>query len=152
MQLLNFTTLEPFQHEMVLSWRNHSDIRKWMIQQKEISPQEHLNFIQSLKQRDDKWYFLVHDENCYLGVINLHRLTTSTAELGIYANPDLRGVGKILMTQLIDFAITLGVSKLIANVINHNVRACHLYQQFAFMETTKATLNEIKMTTLEKIL
>ena len=43
--------------EMILKWRNHPDIRKWMYNQDEIKFEEHLNFIDSLKLRKDKLYF-----------------------------------------------------------------------------------------------
>ena len=58
-QLLNFIDLELKEKEMILEWRNHPDIRKWMYNQDEIKFEEHLNFIDSLKLRKDKLYFLV---------------------------------------------------------------------------------------------
>ena len=36
-QLLNFIDLELKEKEMILEWRNHPDIRKWMYNQDEIN-------------------------------------------------------------------------------------------------------------------
>lgn len=148
-QLLNFTTLNPTQKEFVLTWRNHPNVRKWMINNNEISLEDHLHFIEMLSSTTEKYYFLVQKEDAYLGVINLTDITKESAELGIYANPDMRGVGYLLMNALIDCASTLGISKLIANVFVNNVRARHLYQKFDFTETNRSNK---KMITLERIL
>ena len=61
-KLLNFIDLKLEEKEMILKWRNHPDIRKWMYNQDEIKFEEHLNFIDSLKLRKDKLYFLVKKE------------------------------------------------------------------------------------------
>lgn len=148
-QLLNFTTLSLTQKELVLSWRNHPNIRKWMINNNEISLEDHLHFIDLLSSITHKCYFLVQQESAYLGVIDLTDITNNSAELGIYANPDMRGVGHILMNALIDHASTLGLSKLIAKVLVNNVRASRLYHKFGFTQTNNPNQ---KMITLERIL
>ncbi|MCL4431614.1 MAG: UDP-4-amino-4,6-dideoxy-N-acetyl-beta-L-altrosamine N-acetyltransferase [Epsilonproteobacteria bacterium] len=148
-QLLNFTTLNLSQKELILSWRNHPSVRKWMINNNEISLEDHLNFIDQLRLSTEKCYFLLQKESDYLGVINLTNITKESAELGIYAHPDMRGVGHVLMNALIDQASTLGLSKLIANVFVNNVRALRLYQKFDFIQTKHT---HKKMITLERIL
>jgi len=138
MRLLNFTALDPKQLTLVLSWRNHPDIRKWMMNQDEISLEDHCHFVESLRQRSDKRYFLVQDNDEYIGVIDFTDITENAAELGIYANPGKRGAGKILMRALIDYAFsTLRVKTLIAMVFSNNERAKHLYETFDFTETKR---------------
>jgi UDP-4-amino-4,6-dideoxy-N-acetyl-beta-L-altrosamine N-acetyltransferase len=150
--LINFTTLELSQKKLVLSWRNHPDIRKWMIQKEEISLDEHLSFIEHLKTQPDKHHFLVCDaENC-IGVINLTLIQKNSYELGLYANPEMRGVGTQLMNTLIDYVKELGALKLIANVFITNVRANHLYERFDFKPISQMTRNNKPMMTLERIL
>ena len=65
-KLLNFIDLKLEEKEMILKWRNHPDIRKWMYNQDEIKLEEHLNFIDSLKLRKDKLYFLVKKEDDFI--------------------------------------------------------------------------------------
>lgn len=151
-QLLNFTTLDQTQKELVLTWRNHPSIRKWMIHNNEISLEDHLHFIDQLSSTTEKCYFLVQKDSDYIGVIDLIAIDLNCAELGIYANPDMRGVGHILMNALIDHAKKLGLSKLIAHVFVNNVRALRLYQRFDFTETNQTKHTHKKMITLERIL
>lgn len=149
-QLLNFTTLNTLQKELVLSWRNHPSIRKWMMDDKVIPLENHLRFIDLLHTKTDRCYFLVQKDAEYIGVVDLANINANTAELGIYANPDMRGVGNILMNALIDHAKTLGLSKLVANVFITNVRALNLYQKFEFSETKRIECKKKKMLTLER--
>lgn len=152
-RLLPFNNLSDAEKMMILSWRNHPDIREWMLQPDEISMEEHLRFIQSLENRSDKRYFLVKNADDYLGVIDLTDITAISAELGIYANPYLHGVGKILMSALINYALnTLKLTKLIANVFSNNKRAKQLYSTFDFTETNRITHNGREMITLERTL
>lgn len=149
-RLLNFTTLDDTEHKLILSWRNHPDVRVWMVNQDEISMNEHLCFIESLKMRGDKRYFLVQQDDEYIGVIDLTGITENSAELGIYTNPDMRGVGDVLMRALIDYAFaTLKVRTLIANVFSDNERAKHLYKKFDFTETNRTVYEKREMITME---
>ena len=149
-KLLNFTTLNLAQKELILSWRNHPSIRKWMVNEHEISLENHLSFIDLLSSKTDRLFFLVQKNSDFIGVINLTEMTDTSAELGIYANPDMRGVGNSLMTALIDYASALGLSKLIANAFITNVRALNLYQKFEFSEIKRIEQKNKKMITLEK--
>ena len=138
MRLLDFTTLDPQQLALVLSWRNHPEIRRWMLCRDEISPEDHFRFVESLRRRPDKRFFLVQENGEYPGVIDFTDITEDAAELGIYANPGIRGVGKTLMRVLIEYAFsTLKVRTLIAMVFADNERAKHLYEKFDFTETKR---------------
>lgn len=151
-RLLNFTTLDQTQKELVLTWRNHPDIRKWMIDDTVIPLEDHLRFIDLLGSKTDRYYFLVQQDAQYLGVVDLTNIQPESADLGVYANPAMRGVGHILMNALITHATTLGLSKLVANVFVNNVRALRLYQKFDFRETNQTKHTHKKMITLERIL
>lgn len=152
-RLIPFTDISDTEKEMILSWRNHPDIRTWMLHSDEISMEEHLHFIQSLENRSDKRYFLVKNADDYLGVVDLTNITAISAELGIYSNPYLHGVGRLLMSVLIDYALkTLKLTKLIANVFSNNERAKQLYSTFDFTETNRITHNGREMITLERTL
>lgn len=150
-QLLDFTTLDTEQLTMVLAWRNHSDIRCWMLSNDEISLENHLQFLESLKNRADKRYFLVQQEDAYIGVIDLTDITQTSAEIGIYANPKMRGVGNALMNALIEYGFsTLGVEILIASVFTDNERAKHLYEKFDFTETARRFYKGREMIVMER--
>jgi UDP-4-amino-4,6-dideoxy-N-acetyl-beta-L-altrosamine N-acetyltransferase len=121
-----------------------------MLHHDAISMDEHLSFIESLKNRSDKRYFLVQRDEEYLGVIDFTAITEDSAEFGIYGNPSVYGVGKILMVTLIDYAFTaLRVSKLIANVFSDNEKAKHLYATFDFKETSHTLYRNREIITME---
>lgn len=150
-QLLDFTTLDKEQLTMVLAWRNHSDIRRWMLSDDEISLENHLHFVESLKNRADKRYFLLQQEDAYIGVIDFTDITQTSAEIGIYANPKMRGVGNALMNALIEYGFsTLGVEILIASVFTDNERAKHLYEKFDFTETARRFYKGREMIVMER--
>jgi len=150
-RLLDFTTLDKELLTTVLAWRNHSDIRRWMLSDDEISLENHLRFVEALKNRADKRYFLVQREGESIGVIDFTDITQNSAEIGIYANPKMRGVGEALMNGLIEYGFsTLGVTMLIASVFADNERAKHLYEKFDFTETARAFYKGREMIIMER--
>lgn len=137
-ELINFINLELAQKEMILEWRNSIEIRKWMYNDEIIGLQPHLNFIESLKTREDKLYFLVLDEDEPIGVIDFNDIQQDSLIMGIYANPNKRGVGRILLKTLIDYAFgNLKVKVIISEVFSENIKAYNLYREFGFVERGK---------------
>ena len=61
--LCNFTTLSEPQKQMILAWRNHENVKAYMYNTNDISDAEHFAFIESLKTRTDRRYFLVQHES-----------------------------------------------------------------------------------------
>ena len=100
----NFTTLDADTIEKIRLWRNHPDIRKYMYNPNEITELEHQNFINSLKDRRDKSYWLVSRNDTPLGVINLVDIDyeVSMAELGYYLIQDYHKTGIV-----IEFLVTV---------------------------------------------
>ena len=136
--LINFINLTSNEKEMVLAWRNHPNIKRWMYTQEDISLENHLNFIKSLENNNEKLYFLVKKEDEYIGVIDFTNITTNKAEIGLYAKPSLRGVGSVLMESIIDYGFNvLKVDALISEVFEHNESAIRLYEKFDFKETSR---------------
>lgn len=114
--------------KMVLSWRNDERIKKWMHAKDDISLEDHLKFIKSLKTDKTRDYFIVKDESEYLGVVDLN-----DGFLGIYANPNMKRVGNILLDSIINFAFNeKGLKTLKAEVYTNNTSAIKLYKRFGF--------------------
>ena len=145
-KLINFIDLSLDEKKMVLEWRNHPNIQKWMFTQEAIILEDHLNYIDSLSSREDRAYFLVKRDSENIGVIDFTNIDQNTkrAELGIYANPTIKGVGSFLMTSIIDYAFnTLCINTLISEVFEENRQALKLYKRYGFKETsTKETNNK----------
>ena len=69
----------------------------------------------------------------YVGVIYFTGISKNTCEFGLYAKPQLIGVGKLLMQAIIDYAFkALNVKELKACVFNKNIKAIALYDKFDF--------------------
>ena len=151
-KLLNFIDLKLEEKEMILKWRNHPDIRKWMYNQDEIKFEEHLNFIDSLKLRKDKLYFLVKKEDEFIGVIDFLDLDKKEIFYGIYSNPNskIMGVGRILNEISIDFAFnSLKAHKLKLEVFEDNIQVRNLHKKYKFRQTSQKYVNNKKVICME---
>ncbi|WP_373032493.1 UDP-2,4-diacetamido-2,4,6-trideoxy-beta-L-altropyranose hydrolase [Sulfurovum sp.] len=136
-ELINFIDLSLDEKRMVLTWRNNPNIRKWMFSQEIIEIKDHLAYVNSLNKREDRLYFLVKQEGQAIGVIDFTNIDYQkrSTEFGIYANPELKGVGQILMKAIIDYAFnSLKVKTLISAVIEENLPAIKLYKRYDFKE------------------
>lgn len=131
-KLVNFKDFTKSEIELVYKWRNDPKIAKYMVN-KHIDLKEHLSFIKSLKNSSDKRYFLVYQSGEPIGVVSFVNISEISCEFGIYANPNLRQMGNILMSVIIDYAFDiLKVSKILAKAYKDNLKAINLYQKFKF--------------------
>ncbi|MEN4044791.1 UDP-2,4-diacetamido-2,4,6-trideoxy-beta-L-altropyranose hydrolase [Sulfurimonas sp. NWX367] len=133
-KLVNFTDLSLDEKKMVLEWRNDDTIKKWMFNTDPINLKAHLSYIDLLSSKEDKIYFLVKQDTSFLGVVNFTEITTLTANIGLYTNPKLKGVGSILMNEILNYGFEiLKVKKLISEVFEENKKAIKLYVKFGFI-------------------
>lgn len=146
----NFTSLDDDEAKMVLEWRNSQEIRRWMYNSQEIELQTHLNFISSLKDDKTKYYFLLKQDREYIGVIDLTNINSKSADIGIYKNPSLYGVGDTLMHAIIGYGFgSLGLNALYAEVFKDNKRAYELYTKHNFKKIGKKIINNKEVYRLE---
>jgi UDP-4-amino-4,6-dideoxy-N-acetyl-beta-L-altrosamine N-acetyltransferase len=151
-ELINFIDMSLEEKKMVLKWRNHKEIRKFMYNRDIIPLNSHLKYIESLKESKTKIYFLVKKENNYIGTIDFTDINLKQKEcyLGLYAKPYLKGVGNILMETIIDYAFnTLNIQKLKLEVQSENQRAIKLYKRFQFKEFNRKVVNNKEMICME---
>ncbi|EHN6901574.1 UDP-4-amino-4,6-dideoxy-N-acetyl-beta-L-altrosamine N-acetyltransferase [Campylobacter jejuni] len=126
-KLKNFTKLNKQEIILIFNWRNHPDINQFM-KTKHIDFKEHLKFIKNLHQDSSRKYFLVFQDEQIIGVIDFINITSNTCEFGLYAKPNLKGVGQILIDEIKKHAFeNLKVQKLKACVFKQNQRALNLY-------------------------
>lgn len=116
----NFTKLTDEEKKLVWEWRNHPDIRKWMVTQDIIPYDNHLSFISSLSHRTDKYYWLAKYKGTPVGVLSIvdcnNELTEGTP--GYYIDPycPIIGIGvelqyafKYLFLNILGFERLLGL-------------------------------------------
>jgi UDP-4-amino-4,6-dideoxy-N-acetyl-beta-L-altrosamine N-acetyltransferase len=137
--LTSFPDLSEDKKRMVLSWRNHPEIRKWMVTRESIALSAHLAFIERLRSDTANEYYLVSDERgTELGVISFTEIIPKLSAMpGLYKNPhcEERGVGQRLMAAIDAHAIqTLQLTELRLQVLRSNERAIALYQRSGYQQ------------------
>ena len=150
-KLINFIDLNYEEKNMVLEWRNRLDIQKMMYSQSDIPLEKHLEFIDSLRVITDKLYFLVKKDNINIGVIYFTQIKSNESlVMGIYANPNLKGYGKVLLETIIYFSFEiLKVVKIYSEVYFENERAFSLYKIYGFKEHSYKIVNDKKVICME---
>lgn len=133
--LKNFINLSSQEKKMVLNWRNNENVRKNCFSDRIITYKEHENFIRNLKKDKKNFYFLVVKGKEYIGVISLNKVDfyNKNAYLGIYTNPNLKGVGKYLMECLKEISFKkLNLHTLKLEVLETNKKAIEFYKKNGF--------------------
>jgi len=153
-RLINFIDASLEEKKMILEWRNHPNIRKWMYNQEEIELDSHLQFIDSLKYCQDKLYFLVKMDEQYIGVIDFTNINyhNKSTYFGLYSNPycKISGIGRILETISIDYAFnTLHMTVLKLEVFSDNRQVRNLHKKFHFQETGTKIINNKEVICME---
>lgn len=150
-KLINFIDLSLEEKKMILEWRNCPNIKKYMYTQDNISLENHLKFIENLKNSKNKLYFLVKKDDKFIGVIDFNNIKKNESlEIGIYANPNLKGYGKILLETIINFSFNiLKVKKIFAEVFFENEKAYNLYKHYNFIVVGEKFVNDKKVICME---
>lgn len=129
-EYINYTQLTYPQKEQVLAWRNREEVRKWMFTKDEISLENHLKFIESLKVRKDAYYWMVFKDEKPVGCYNLTNVNYAdrTTESGIFFSgtslADMKDNWHFEVNT-VEFTFMLGIETILGhtNVNNQFVRA-----------------------------
>lgn len=149
-ELINFTDLSLEQKKMILSWRNDERVKWFMYTNNDISLQNHLSFIQTLKNDASKRYFLVKKEDEFIGVIDFTNITKESLSMGLYANPALKGVGKFLLENIISYSFDeLKIKKIYAEVFSQNKKAYNIYLKYGFKRVGTKEINSKRVICME---
>ena len=153
--LYNYVNLNENDKALVLSMRNHPEIKKWMHNQDNIPDTTHYEFIESLESQIDQRYFLVKRKNSIIGSINFSEINfENSVDFGIYTNPflQIKGAGRLLESAASEYAfIELGVKKIKLEVYSDNEKAINFYKKcdFSLVNTKKVSHQNIMC--MEKI-
>ncbi len=131
----SFTDLDIEEAKLVLRWRNHDNVRKWMFNNNIIIEEEHLNFIKTLHQSKDKAYWLVYKNDKPMAVVYFVNYDKKSCEWGIYINPNSIGSGVGLDVQFYFLNIlfnAIHIENLYAYVDKQNVENLNIQKLFNF--------------------
>ena len=136
-ELINFINLNDDEKEMIRNWRNHENVRNMMFSDHVITIEEHYKFIEGLRNEIKNFYWLVRKNRENIGTISLNRVDfkNSNAYIGIYTNPYLSGMGRLLIECLKKLAFDVGkLHTLKLEVIEDNEKAINFYKKAGFKD------------------
>ncbi len=149
-ELINFIDLTYEEKKLVLSWRNHPTIKKWMYNNNAIELEQHLNFIKLLRNTQEKKYFVVKQDDNYIGVIDFCNITDDSLIMGLYKNPKMTGVGKILLDTIIEYSFEIfKVKNIVSEVFESNEKAYELYKSIGFKPFSSKIVNNKNVICME---
>lgn len=127
--------------DLVLSWRNHPDVRGAMTTQHEIGLDEHRVWFDK-SQRNDQRTLLIYEDHAALGYANLEEAYPGTFVWGFYAAPGApKGTGRRLCRGALSYGFgNLFAHKICGQVLSSNEKSIRLHQSLGFRH--EGTLRE----------
>ncbi len=120
---------------MVLAWRNHADVRRYMVTQHEISLDEHRNWFAKVSQDPSRCTMIVEEDKQAIGYVQFSKVEDSgVAEWGFYSRPDApSGTGRKLGVMALSHAFgPLKLHKVWGQVIASNPASIAFHQRLGF--------------------
>ena len=120
---------------LLLSWRNHPDIRRCMFNQQPIEASEHLAWYARASADTDTYLYIYEGAGDPRGFARIARIGGGrVADWGFYAAPDAaKGTGSQLGGAVLAQAFdTLGLHKLCAQVLASNERSLDFHRRLGF--------------------
>lgn len=121
---------------MLLGWRNHPDVRRFMFTQHEISLDEHRKWFEKASQEVNRRLLIVECEQQPIGYVQFSNVTEGgVSDWGFYARPGAaKGTGRKLGVLALNYAFkSLNLHKVCGQAIEGNKAsiAFHLSMGFA---------------------
>ncbi|MFK3795026.1 MULTISPECIES: UDP-4-amino-4,6-dideoxy-N-acetyl-beta-L-altrosamine N-acetyltransferase [unclassified Pseudomonas] len=137
MQFLPLIEASPSIQSAVRTLRNQEEVRKFMYTSHEISPQEHEQWLRSLKGNPRQSVFAAMRDGELAGVVSLSAInaTQKTADWAFYLDTRLRGkgLGSLVEFWMLDHAFNeAGLEKLNCEVLEMNAAVIKMHQKFGF--------------------
>jgi UDP-4-amino-4,6-dideoxy-N-acetyl-beta-L-altrosamine N-acetyltransferase len=124
--------------EKVLNWRNRDEIRKYMYNNKIITPEEHANWYNNTINNNSNIIKLYCIDNIPAGLINFSNIEreNNKCNWGFYiAESFAKGTGNVLGYLALDYIFNgEGLRKLCAEVIVSNDRSLNFHKKLGFQE------------------
>lgn len=122
---------------MLLAWRNHAEVRRFMFTQHKISLDEHRNWFAKAKQDASRCLLIVEEAKQALGYVQFSKIEEGgVADWGFYARPDaLKGNGRKLGVVALNHAFdSLKLHKVCGQAIASNQVSIAFHQRLGFIQ------------------
>jgi len=139
---INFINLSLKEKKEILEIRNNHEIRKQMKNSQHIDYKNHIEFIDSLNNKNDTFYWAVYYKEELIGAVNFVKVNfiEKSGSFGSYVKPELIGLGFgfMIIYKLISFIYDdLNFEKLYGIVKDTNKRSLNMLLSFGFKVTGK---------------
>ena len=155
-QLLELVEPSENMVHQILEWRNHPEIRQWMVNADEISREDHLNWWSNTKIDPAKYVFICQDHKEPQGIVNFDRVAQHQLRWGFYKLPWApKGTGYRLGVSAMTYAFScLNAISVIGEVVPTNRRSLALHHRLGFepIRDDQSRMNETKTEVLLDIL
>ena len=123
--------------ELVLAWRNHPEVRRYMYTQHEITFDEHQRWFENAKADSKKHLLTFEVAQQPLGFVHFTETGSGgIADWGFYTAPDApKGSGRQLGSAALSHAFTqLELHKVCGRVLAYNVRSINFHLASGFQQ------------------
>lgn len=87
-EFTNYAEMTDLESREIWEMRNHPEVARWMVNTNQIPWEDHRKFVENLRRRDDKDYFLIKDfSGNIVGSVNIDYPDKGYSERGIFINP-----------------------------------------------------------------
>ena len=127
----------------LLSYRNNINVRKWMFNSDEITQENHLKFIDILKNNLEKVYCVVFRKEKIIGSINYYPIGEGEYMTGFFLNPRLQssGIGLYFEYIYLKFFFEQINAKMIRAIVKkENYAMIKIHELCNFKETLSQSL------------
>lgn len=120
--------------EMVLAWRNHPEVRRYMYTTHEIALEEHRLWFDRVSRDPQRHILVFEDKATALGFISIQQVAFGVADWGFYAAPSApKGTGHALGDLALRYAFdTVGLHKMCGQAIAFNERSIRFHRILGF--------------------
>lgn len=122
---------------MVLAWRNHPDVRGYMLTQHTISLEEHRCWFARVQGDESRRQLIVSENGSPFGFVQLSSVSWGgVADWGFYIRPDApKGSGRKMGHVTLNYAFhELGLHKVCGQAIESNAVSIAFHQKLGFIE------------------
>ncbi len=120
---------------MVLAWRNHADVRRYMFTQHEIGLDEHRNWFAKASQDTSRCLLIVEENKQAFGYVQFSKVEDGgIADWGFYTSPEAsKGTGRKLGVMALNYAFgSLKLHKVCGQAIASNQASIAFHQRLGF--------------------
>jgi len=123
--------------ELVLHWRNHIDIRRFMLTQHEISLEEHTMWFKRASTDPTRRLMLVEEDSQPLGFVQFSNVgVDEVSDWGFYVRPNApKGSGRKLGEAALTHAFQAwNLHKVCGQAIAENIASISFHQRLGFVQ------------------